>query len=75
MSDSLTATFTAGSDTTSVSFPVVLDNIVEPMNETFDMFLTELPGQSIRIGNLRNARAFIIDSTGIITIVLLICKF
>ena len=64
VSDPLTATFTAGSTTSSVSFPIVLDNVVEP-SETFDVSLM-VPlnlSPSIR-ANPRNARATITDSTG-----------
>ena len=66
MSDPLIATFTAGSETSSVLFPVVLDNIVES-NETFDVRLTVPPGlgASIRTGSPNFAIATIIDSTGI----------
>ena len=68
MSRPLIATFTAGSVTSSVSFPVVLDNIVEPTNETFNVALTVPPTPSIRAGNRRVATVTIIDSTGIMIV-------
>ena len=63
MSDPLIASFSAGSTSSSVSFPVILDNLVES-NETFDLLLTVPQSQSIRTGNPSIATAIIIDSTG-----------
>lgn len=63
MSDPLTAVFNAESTSSSVTFPVVLDNLVES-NETFDLVLTVPPTTSISTGSPRIARAIIIDSTG-----------
>lgn len=69
MSDVLIATFTANSTTSSVSFPVLLDNVVEG-NETFEVVLrvpTNL-SPSIVTGRPSSAMVIIIDSTGIMNI-------
>lgn len=71
MSDTLIATFTAGSTTSSVSFPVVLDNVTES-DETFDVILTVPQTRSIRTGSPSTATAIIIDSTGILIVKLLV---
>ena len=70
MSDTLTAVFDAESTSSSVSFPVLLDDLVES-NETFDLQLFVPQTQSIRTGSPSIARAIIIDSTGITSIELI----
>ena len=67
----MTATFTAGSTTSSVSFPIVLDNIVEP-SETFAISL-EVPSNlrpSITAGSPQDAVVTITDSTGTVNDIL-----
>ena len=71
VSDPMTATFTAGSTTSSVSFPIVLDNLVEP-SETFDVSLM-VPSSlrpSITAGSPQSAVVTITDSTGTVDVIL-----
>ena len=63
-STTITATFTAGSTSTTVNVPVIMDNIAERPEE-FDLTLTipsSLTGQVIS-GNIINAVGIITDNT------------
>ena len=65
MSNSLTATFAAGSSEASVEFPVILDDIME-RSETFTARLSVPADFStfLRVINPGSATATITDSTG-----------
>lgn len=65
MSNPLTASFAAGSSTSSVAFPVILDDVTE-RNEMFLMSLSVPAAFSsfLRVSSPSSATATIIDSTG-----------
>ena len=65
VSNPLTASFAAGSSTSSVAFPVILDNVSE-RNEMFLMSLSvpEAFSSFLRVSSPSSATGIIIDSTG-----------